>query len=69
MTLTYPALDAARRILWLVTGAEKREPLAKLLAGDDSIPAGRVANDDDGRRRRRGRGGLAERRLRTSHVR
>ena len=46
MTLTYPALAAARRIVWLVTGAEKREPLAKLLAGDDSIPAGRVANDD-----------------------
>jgi len=42
MTLTYPALAAARRILWLVTGADKREPLAKLLAGDRSIPAGRV---------------------------
>jgi 6-phosphogluconolactonase len=46
MTLTYPALDAARRILFLVTGAEKREPLAKLLAGDRSIPAGRVENDE-----------------------
>jgi 6-phosphogluconolactonase len=46
MTLTYPAIAAARRVLWLVTGAEKREPLAKLLAGDESIPAGRVANDD-----------------------
>jgi 6-phosphogluconolactonase len=46
MTLTYPALDAARRILWLVTGADKRDPLAKLLAGDPSIPAGRVQNDD-----------------------
>jgi len=45
MTLTYPAIDDARQILWLVTGAEKREPLAKLLAGDDSIPAGRVRND------------------------
>lgn len=45
MTLTYPAIDAARRIVWLVTGAEKREPLAKLLAGDESIPAGRVHND------------------------
>jgi 6-phosphogluconolactonase len=42
MTLTYPALDAAREVLWVVTGEEKREPLAKLLAGDRSIPAGRV---------------------------
>ncbi|HEX3735201.1 MAG TPA: 6-phosphogluconolactonase [Solirubrobacterales bacterium] len=46
MTLTYPAIDAARQILWLVTGAEKREPLAKLLAGDGSIPAGRVENEN-----------------------
>jgi 6-phosphogluconolactonase len=45
MTLTYPAIDDARQILWLVTGAEKRDALAKLLAGDDSIPAGRVKND------------------------
>ena len=44
MTLTYPALNDARGIVWLVTGAEKREPLAKLLAGDTSIPAGRVEN-------------------------
>jgi 6-phosphogluconolactonase len=46
MTLTYPALDDARQVLWLVTGAEKRDPLAKLLAGDDSIPAGRVRNEN-----------------------
>lgn len=46
MTLTYPALDAARRILFLVTGAEKREPLQQLLAGDHLIPAGRVSNDE-----------------------
>lgn len=42
MTLTFPPLAAARRILWLVTGEDKREPLAKLIAGDESIPAGRV---------------------------
>jgi 6-phosphogluconolactonase len=42
MTLTYPALARASQILWLVTGADKTEPLAKLLAGDRSIPAGRV---------------------------
>jgi 6-phosphogluconolactonase len=46
MTLTYPALAEARRILWLVTGPDKREPLQKLLAGDKSIPAGRVRNDN-----------------------
>jgi 6-phosphogluconolactonase len=46
MTLTYPAIDEARQVLWLVTGAEKREALAKLLAGDPSIPAGRVANEN-----------------------
>ncbi len=45
MTLTYPALEAARQVLWLVTGPSKQEALAKLLAGDDSIPAGRVGND------------------------
>jgi 6-phosphogluconolactonase len=46
MTLTYPALSAARQILWLVLGEAGREPLAKLLAGDRSIPAGRVENDN-----------------------
>ena len=45
MTLTYPAIDDARQILWLVTGAEKRDALAKLFAGDESIPAGRVKNE------------------------
>ena len=42
MTLTYPALTRADQLLWLVTGADKREPLARLLSGDESIPAGRV---------------------------
>jgi 6-phosphogluconolactonase len=42
LTLTYPTLDRARRILFVVTGAEKVEMLARLLAGDRSIPAGRV---------------------------
>lgn len=46
MTLTYPELAAARRIVWLVIGEAGREPLAKLLDGDASIPAGRVENDD-----------------------
>src|ERR1700761_3982968 len=37
MTLTYPTLAAARQIVWLVTGEDKREPLAKLLAADPSV--------------------------------
>jgi len=42
MTLTYPLLNRARRILWLVNGAEKTAMLAQLCAGDHGIPAGRV---------------------------
>jgi 6-phosphogluconolactonase len=45
MTLTYPILNRARRVLWLVTGAEKSEILPRLLAADESIPAGRVSGD------------------------
>ena len=42
MTLTYPLINRARRILWLATGAEKVAMLARLLEGDPTIPAGRV---------------------------
>jgi len=42
MTLTFPMLNRARRILWVVTGAEKAPMLARLRAGDSGIPAGRV---------------------------
>ena len=42
MTLTYPALARARQLLWLVSGEDKRGSVAALLAGDRSIPAGRV---------------------------
>jgi 6-phosphogluconolactonase len=42
MTLTYPAIDRADQVLWLIAGEDKREALAKLLANDPSIPAGRV---------------------------
>ncbi len=45
MTLTYPALDRARHLLWLVTGAEKAAMLARLRDGDPSIPAGQVRRD------------------------
>jgi 6-phosphogluconolactonase len=42
MTLTYPMLNRARRILWVVTGSEKVAMLRRLRDGDVSIPAGRV---------------------------
>src|SRR5437588_5993387 len=45
MTLTYPILNRSQRILWLVTGSDKAGPLARLLAADPSIPAGRVRQD------------------------
>ena len=45
MTLTYPVLNRARSVLWLVTGSEKVGMLARLRVGDRSIPAGRVRQD------------------------
>ena len=42
MTLTYPTLDRARHILWLVTGEDKVDALHRLRGGDRSIPGGRV---------------------------
>lgn len=44
VTLTYLALEAARELVWLVTGKAKRDALAHLLARDASIPAARIAN-------------------------
>jgi 6-phosphogluconolactonase len=45
LTLTLPTLHGARRILWVVTGAEKAIVLARLLRGDRGIPAGLVRRD------------------------
>jgi 6-phosphogluconolactonase len=45
MTLTYPMLNRARRILWLVTGPDKIDALARLRDGDTSIPGGRIRRD------------------------
>jgi 6-phosphogluconolactonase len=46
MTLTYPILNRARRILWLVTGKDKVAALARLREGDVIIPAGRIQRDN-----------------------
>jgi 6-phosphogluconolactonase len=43
MTLTYPTLDRARGLLWVVAGADKIDALRRLRAGDPTIPAGRVS--------------------------
>jgi len=46
MTLTYPMLNRSRRVLWLVTGNDKVDALARLREGDVSIPAGRIQRDN-----------------------
>jgi 6-phosphogluconolactonase len=45
VTLTYPAINAAQHIVWLVEGESKAAMLRRLVAGDDAIPAGRVLQD------------------------
>lgn len=44
MTLTFPVLDRARQLVWLVTGADKAAALAQLQRSDPTIPAGRVSS-------------------------
>jgi 6-phosphogluconolactonase len=46
MTLTYPILNRARSVLWLVTGKDKVATLARLRDGDVAIPAGRIQRDN-----------------------
>jgi len=41
VTLTFATLARARRVLWVVTGEEKRDALARLVRGDAAIPAAR----------------------------
>ena len=45
MTLTYPAINRARKILWVATGSEKAAMCRQLIAGNRSIPAGRIRRD------------------------
>jgi 6-phosphogluconolactonase len=45
MTLTFPVVDMARSVLWVVTGADKAAMLERLCKGDRSIPAGCVRQD------------------------
>jgi 6-phosphogluconolactonase len=46
LTLTYPVINRARLILWLVTGSEKVPMYKRLQAADQSIPAGRVPQNN-----------------------
>jgi 6-phosphogluconolactonase len=46
MTLTYPALNRARQLLWLVTGDDKADALRRLRAGDQTIPAGWISTEN-----------------------
>lgn len=46
MTLTYPLLNRALRVLWVATGAAKASMLARLKSEDPTIPAGRVWQDN-----------------------
>ena len=45
MTLTYPMINRARNILWIVTGTEKVAILKRLQANDTTIPAGQICQD------------------------
>jgi 6-phosphogluconolactonase/glucosamine-6-phosphate isomerase/deaminase len=42
MTLTFPALEQAASIVWIVAGTDKAPMVERLLAADPAIPAGRV---------------------------
>lgn len=45
MTLTFPVLDRARCVLFVVTGSDKAMALQRLVAGDRRIPAARVTGE------------------------
>jgi 6-phosphogluconolactonase/glucosamine-6-phosphate isomerase/deaminase len=45
LSLTLPALNRARRIVWLATGAAKAAVVGRLIEGNWSAPAGRIARD------------------------
>jgi 6-phosphogluconolactonase len=45
MTLTYPIINRARQVLWLVTGKDKAEVVGRLRNGDNSIPSGRIEKE------------------------
>ncbi|HWF45813.1 MAG TPA: 6-phosphogluconolactonase [Bryobacteraceae bacterium] len=45
ITLTLPIINRSRQILWVVTGSDKGQMLNRLMAGDETIPAGQVRRE------------------------
>jgi 6-phosphogluconolactonase len=45
MTLTYPAINRSRAIVWEVTGADKREAVKAVLGGGD-VPGAQISQDN-----------------------
>lgn len=46
MTLTFPTINRARKILWVVTGVDKGPMLKRLQNADPTIPAGRIQQNN-----------------------
>jgi 6-phosphogluconolactonase len=46
MTLTYPLLNSAKQLLWIVTGSEKKEMVQRMLQQDPSIPSGSIRQEN-----------------------
>jgi 6-phosphogluconolactonase len=46
MTMTYPLLNRAKKVLWIVTGSEKVDMLQRMLQQDTSIPAGGIRQEN-----------------------
>ena len=44
MTLSYPFINRARHIMWLIVGAEKAVMVERLIRKDRTIPAGRISS-------------------------
>jgi 6-phosphogluconolactonase len=47
VSMTMPVLNAARRVLFLVGGAQKAPMVRRALDGDPAVPAGRVRPDGE----------------------
>lgn len=47
VTLTYPAIESSRSIVFLVAGSEKADALKDARAGDRNLPAARIAPHGD----------------------